>query len=413
MRRNRVLSNSFGSLLAGAFKLISGFLLLKWAVQSFGKENLVYLGQINSIFLISTSVASIGLYSGIVALSSKNKLEDIVSNSLSYLLFLMLPGLVLLNILWFSTVENILPLGSPIHIVVNLLFLSFPFQHVVLGVINIHLPSRYTYYCRIFATCFVLAIGFLTTRFQDGGYLINAFSGSLIFLIGLLVLSKRKRSTFLILKNSRLNYIGANDFVPFAKIFSFSILVMPVVKIIVREYLLFKSSAPVASYWQAYLTISDSYTVVLTIFLSSYYLRYASVNKNENILKVASSVAYLLMPLCLLGLVIMYFVFPYLLREILAFEINFNSDLRLGILVGDFFRFSTLLLTYNFIVRGYVKASIFFELLQGLLYLSFVIIAFEIEGSLGASLGYALAYSALFTSVVFFSAFYKNDLSAR
>ncbi|GAC29867.1 hypothetical protein [Brumicola pallidula] len=391
MLKKTILSNGLYSILTGGIKLIGGLILLKLAVNQFGRENLIYLGQFNSIFFITSSIASAGLYAGIISLNREMNKDIVFHSAFIHASKLIAFGLILLVILWVTLLNENSVFDMSLFFIASFLLVLFPLGEILLGFINANNPPSATYITRSLASVIAIAFGyFVLVVLENGSFLINTLYGlSLSLGTFIFLFSKKQLFTF----NKAVFKVSVPErFYPYAKIFIISIIFLPTAKIFTREYILSQSSNFTASLWQSYLTISDAYTVIFSVFLTSFYIKYISGQKEVPIYSILRNILPVLLPLLGMSFAFVFFIWPDVSLFLLNFNIDVDGDYRIFFVVADAMRFVSLLITYNFIVREKAKVALVFEVVQSVSYVAFISVGAHYWGVLGAAHGYAYCY---------------------
>ena len=411
MEKASVITNTLMSAITGFTKLIGGVVLLHLSVKVIGNDNLVFLGQFNSVFMLCSILAGAGVYTGTVALHERKKGFLSFRDIGLLALLLVLVSIIVFVALYSFAILNKYNGSNNTFIIALVLLCFFPISEFLLAIINVTQKDKYTYYARSLSVIFSLFFGWVLINYVNGGAcLINSLYGmslffSCLFIFIILNCSKKK-----ILPSAVTDKLTNKDYAPYVKVAVVSIAFMPLSKLITRDELINVVSKEQASLFQSFLTMSDAYSVIYVLFLTSFYIKFASKEADKNILSIFhKTIALLALPL-FIAFILAYFLWPTALKLIFDLEINKLYSFLHYFILGEVFRYGSLLISYNFIVRGQSSVALTFEVLQSVLFYFFITqgaAAFMLEGAI---LGYMLSYSLLFMALYFyiFNSYKKN-----
>lgn len=403
-----ILLNALLSAAAGGIKLIGGLLLIKLAVGKLGADKLVLLGQFNNIFMIASGLAGAGIYTGYVSMSSgvsDGFDKKLFHKSIIHALKTLTIGLIVYIVLWYIYLSDLKFITDIILIFSIFLCAFFPFAEILQAIINTSFSSKILYHIKIYSTLISLLLGSILINYLEyGGYLINTLFGISVTIVSvILIYTQRKKINV----EEKINCSKKINFYPYTQIFIFSMIFVPVSKILSRDFIITNEGLANASLWQSYLTVSDSYTVIFSMFLSVFYLKEINKLKSKPILNIFLEYSKRLLVVLFIAFIVVFFIWPYLTLFFMNVDISKNGDYRTFIIAGDLFRFMSLLLTYNFIVRKKFKLGILLEILQSLLYFGLIYLFYSFAAFEGVFISYFICYS-LYFFIVFFIVLFKT-----
>lgn len=186
-----------------------------------------------------------------------------------------------------------------------------------------------------------------------------------------------------------------------------SALTVPVVQIIIREYIGHMLSWQDAGYWQAVTRISDGYLLLIITTLGVYYLPKLSGLKHAIEIKQEMRQAYLKVFPCVIVLALLVFIFK---KEIilLLFSPQFApmAPLFLFQLLGDVFKIASWLIAYNMLAKAMTRLFILSELGFSISYCVLSILLLKFFGLRGVTMAFFINYLMYFLFIGF--VFYKK-----
>ncbi|WP_439881600.1 hypothetical protein ACSX1A_00285 [Pontibacter sp. MBLB2868] len=164
----------------------------------------------------------------------------------------------------------------------------------------------------------------------------------------------------------------------------------------VRDFVISRYELYQTGLWQAVVKVSENYSSVYTAVLGMlYYPRLATIVNEEDVLrKFVRSTFYLVLPLLVVALLLVYVLRDWVL--LLLFNKDFvQADYLFDYqLLGDFFRMWSIVLTNLIVVRAHVKLYIGWQIASALLYITLVSVLTGPFGLEGITMAHALRYAA-------------------
>jgi PST family polysaccharide transporter len=181
-----------------------------------------------------------------------------------------------------------------------------------------------------------------------------------------------------------------------------SAILMPTGQLFIRNFITVHESLGSAGLWEGLNRISTMYLMVITTSFSVYYLpRLSGLKTDREIRNEVFWVYKFLVPFLSVTLFLIY-LFRNLIIHIL-FNNRFigMGDLFAYQLAGDFFKMATWVLGYLFLVKTMTRFYILMELAGSSLYVLLSFFFIKQYGTIGASMGFCLAYFIIFIVHVF------------
>ncbi len=406
-----------GLLKLGAFnsvsiliRLISGFILSKAFAYFLLPQGMALTGNLRSFLLSFQGISVSAGQNGVIKYTAENKsdapaLKKIISTS-----FFLVAGFTLISSL------------------ILILFSEY-FSRFVFGV------NDYSYAIRILA--FVLPLFTLNTfilsiinglgkykriiMINAAGYILNALitvfllyfynlEGAIIAIVSvpsilLFITLFWVKDVKWIFRNISLSsfsgsyFRGLSSFIIMA---IFTALTIPVVHLMVKNYIIDGIGLKEAGYWEAMIKISQYYLVFVMSLFSLYLLPKLSENQTDEGFKNLIIQFYkTILPIVVLVFVLIYFFRYWIVRITLTQEFLPTQDLFFWQLIGDFFKIASFAIAYQMQAKKMLFWYVFGELFYVVIVYFFSIYfidRFEIEGVVMA---HATSYLFYFMLMLF------------
>ncbi|MGB3590767.1 MAG: O-antigen translocase [Nonlabens sp.] len=177
----------------------------------------------------------------------------------------------------------------------------------------------------------------------------------------------------------------------------FSAIVIPLVTIIVRDYLRSTLDDTTTGYWEAMTRISSYYMMFATSLISMYVL--PRLSRDDGYLNYRQTTTHFyrtILPLVAVGMVVVYFSRELLIGQLFNSEFYPVLPLFKWQLLGDFIKICCLVLAFRFIAVNSIKKYLIAEVLSLLSFLAFsyyFINRYGIEGVVMAHLANYVFYA--------------------
>lgn len=399
-------------------KMLIGVVSIKIISFYLGTEGLGRLGQFMSIMTIVTLLAGGAISTGIVRnISACKNNQKTVSLYLkaSFVIWWWVSLIVFILVIWQASYLSMLVFNSSDYYYI---FIALAFAQAGIGLYNIFINIinahqdvlQFAIISSLTVTIGAVVLWLLIFMYGISGAMLGLLISPLIgFLLALFIVIKK-------------NYLPIGWFKAKAEssqyksLFAFSIMLivsactMPVVQIIVRDWLAMDLGWHSVGIWQGMVKLSDVYLQFITIVLANYYLpRLAEKNTSyeihrEMILAIKTAILVLI-PLTLL---------IWLLREwivLILFSENFleMKDLFLPQLIGDIFKILAYIIGYIGVAKGLTILYVIAEVLQSSLILfmtNLFITKFGVAGAIYANTLTYFIYFIICLSV--YSVYYRK-----
>lgn len=178
-----------------------------------------------------------------------------------------------------------------------------------------------------------------------------------------------------------------------------SALLIPLVNIIVREYVRSEVSDEAAGWWEAVVRISSYYMLFVTSLISLYVL--PSLSKNTTYSNYRSTILNFyktILPLVIIGLIAVYFSRDFLISFLFTEEFEPSGKMFKWQLLGDFVKIITTVMAFRFIAINDLWRYLIAEVISIFCFYalsSYFIPIYQEEGVVIAYLGNCLLYLVL------------------
>ena len=226
----------------------------------------------------------------------------------------------------------------------------------------------------------------------DGALISAVISPSLILLITFVgFMNQRSLVSSVKISNIRLDIL--KKFSPFAIMALVSAMALPLVSIIIRNYIIDEVGIKQAGYWEAMHRVSDYYLMFIMSVMSLYILpRFNEIDNDKEFRKEVFSFYKTVIPVFGLGLILIYLLRSVIVSMIFSEAFQPVETLFGWQLLGDFVKVLSVVIAYQFIAKKMFWHFIIIELfLVVIMYFSsvYLIDAFGVKG---AVIGHFVSY---------------------
>lgn len=390
-------------------RIIAGILTSKAIALLIGVEGMALIGNLRNFLSAVHASAILGIYNGLVkyiAEFKENAKE--LSKTISTAFYV---GFVSTVIVAFACYYNA-------DFINNILFSRNYSYAYVIRVLAVALPF---YSLNMF--CFAIMNGFSKYRMLlviniigqllglgitllliyqgniDGALIAAVITPSLLVLMTFVAIMNQ-RSLVSSIKLSNVDLKVLKKFGPFATMALVSAIAVPLVSILIRNYIIQVVGIREAGYWEAMNRISDYYLMFIMSLMSLYFLpRFSEIESKKEFRKEVFNFYKTIVPYFAVGLVLIYLLRSYIVPIIFSGEFQPTENLFAWQLLGDFVKVISIVIAYQFIAKRMFWHFVIIEIfLVFMMYLASVYLI-DIYGVKGAVMGHFVSY-ALFYGVV-------------
>ncbi len=386
-------------------RIVSGILTSKAIAVFIGPEGLSLIGNLRNILSSFQSIATAGLYNGVVKYVSefKNNTKEL-SKTISTAYYVGFISTTLVSIFCYYNAEmlNSWVFGAyDYSYIFKLIALAVPFYSLNMFCFSI-INGFSKYKILLVINIIGQFLGLLITLVLiwqnniDGALVSVVITPSLVFLITLVAIINRK-SLISQIKVSNVNLGVFKKLGVFTLMALITAIVLPLVTIFIRNYIIENIGMKEAGHWEGMNRISTYYLMFVNSMLALYILpRFSEITKVKEFRKEVFNFYKTLMPVFGLGLLVIYLLRPFIVTIIFSKEFEPMEDLFLWYLLGDFVKVLSIVIAYQFLAKKmfwhYMITEIFLVIL---IYLSSIYFI-DIYGVKGATIAHFVTYMMYF-----------------
>ena len=393
-----------------SIKIIAGILISKFIAVFIGPEGMALIGNLRNFLSAVQSIAIAGLYKGVVKYIGKfkNNVTEL-GKTLSTVFYLGFFCSMLLALLIYYNAEFINGLifqgNYKYTYVIEVLAIVLPFYALNMFVFSI--MNGFSKYKILFIINIIGQIlGLLVTILLiwqdniDGALIAVVITPALNLLITVVGILYRKNLMHLI-KITDFSFSILNLLSPYIIMAIASSIAMPIVLIIIRNYLISEIGLKEAGYWQAMNRVSDYYLMFINSLMVLYILpRFAEINTKKEFRKEVFSFYKTVMPVFGLILLLIYFSRSVLVNVLFTEDFHAVQELFGYQILGDFMRVLSMVIAYQFLAKKMFTHFIILEIfLFVFIYFSSVYFI-DIYGLQGAVMAHCLSYFMHFAIIL-------------
>ncbi|WP_431159074.1 O-antigen translocase [Winogradskyella poriferorum] len=393
-----------------SIKIIAGILISKFIAVFIGPEGMALIGNLRNFLSAVQSIAIAGLYKGVVKYIGKfkNNVTEL-GKTLSTVFYLGFFCSMLLALLIYYNAEFINGLifqgNYKYTYVIEVLAIVLPFYALNMFVFSI--MNGFSKYKILFIINIIGQIlGLLVTILLiwqdniDGALIAVVITPALNLLITVVGILYRKNLMHLI-KITDFSFSILNLLSPYMIMAIASSIAMPIVLIIIRNYLIAEIGLKEAGYWQAMNRVSDYYLMFINSLMVLYILpRFAEINTKKEFRREVFSFYKTIMPVFGVILLLIYFSRSVLVNVLFTEDFRPVQELFGYQILGDFMRVLSMVIAYQFLAKKMFAHFIVLEIfLFVFIYFSSVYFI-DIYGLQGAVMAHCLSYFMHFAIIL-------------
>jgi PST family polysaccharide transporter len=410
---------------------ITGGLLTSNAIAHFiGAEGLALIGNLRNFLYSIQSLATLGLYNGIVKYVAEFKTNTVeLSKTLSTTFYLGFISTVVVSFLCYFNADYINDLIFPKYndyaYVIQILAIALPFYTLNMFTFSIMNGfSKFKILIIINIIGQILAVGVTLILIYknriDGALISVAISESLIFLITVVGIVNQ-RSLMPLIKISNVRFTTMKKLSSYSVMALFSAMVLPMVALAIRSYISDNVGLKEAGFWEAMNRISKYYLMFVSSLLTLYILpRLSEIDNAKEFRNEVFNFYKTIIPVFAGGLIVIYFFRTYIITLVFSAEFKPVEDLFLWQLLGDFVKVLSIVIAYQFLAKRMFWHYIITEAFSVIiLYVSSVWLI-DLYGVKGATIAHFVTYVLYYGMIlmIFSSSLFgvipdKNDLNAK
>lgn len=393
-----------------SLRIVAGILVSKFIAVYIGPQGMALIGNLRNFLSATQSLAISGLYKGVVKVISqvKNDVKEL-TKTLSTVLYLGFFTTMFLAFLCYYNAEwinNILFSSNYNYIyIIETLAIVLPFYALnmfVFSILNGFSKHKYLLLINILGQILGLLVTLLLIYDEniDGALLAIVITPALNLLITIVGIAFR-RSLVSSIKITQVSLSVLNKLGPYMIMALVSTIAIPIVMIIIRNYLIDETGIKAAGYWTAMTRVSDYYLMFFNSLMVLYILpRYSQINSKREFRKEVLGFYKTIMPVFLVLLLIIYLSRSLLINVLFTEDFRPVEDLFGYQILGDIARILSLVIAYQFLAKKMFAHFIILEIfLFVIMYVSSIYLIDEF-GVKGAVMGHCLSYFMYFGIIV-------------
>ena len=383
-------------------KIVAGILTSKAIAIFIGVEGMALIGNIRNFVSVMQSFSILGFYNGLVRSIAEFKNDTLMlSKTISTAYYLGFLATLIGGMFCYYFADGINDfLFTPISnysYIIKIFGVALPFYSLNMfcfGIMNGFSKYKILLVINMVGQVLGLSVTLLLIYQNniDGALLSAVIAPSLIFLITLVGISYQ-RSLVSSIKFSNLSTDVLKRFGPFALMALVSSIAIPLISIVIRNYIIEHESMNDAGYWEAMNRISDYYLMFVNSIITLYILpRFVEITEKSEFRKEVFDFYKSIIPVFGLGLITLYLLRPFIVKIVFSVEFQPVEDLFFWQLLGDFIKVLSMVIAYQFIAKKMFWHFIIIEIfLVVVLYMSSVYLI-DIYGVKGAVMGHFFSY---------------------
>ena len=389
-----------------SLRIVAGILITKFIAIYIGPQGMALVGNLRNFLSALQSIAISGLYKGVVRTVSQVKDNAIeLTKTLSTVFYFGFFSSVFLAFLCYYNAEfiNDIIFSSNYNYsyIIETLAIVLPFYALnmfAFSIMNGFSKHKYLLLINILGQILGLLVTLLLIYQEniDGALLGIVITPALNLLITIVGIAFRK-SLMSSIKITQISLSVLNKLSPNMIMALVSAIAMPIVMIIIRNYLIDEIGIKAAGYWTAMTRVSDYYLMFFNSLMALYILpRFSEINTKSAFRKEVFSFYKTIMPLFLVLLLIIY------LSRSLLINLLFTEDFRpvenlFGYqILGDIARVLSMVIAYQFLAKKMFAHFIILEVFLFIIMYFSSIYLIDDFGLKGAVMGHCLSYFMYF-----------------
>ncbi|WP_213786544.1 O-antigen translocase [Citrobacter portucalensis] len=416
----RLLTVTFFTGLLTLFKMIAGFIIAKVVAVYTGPTGMVLLGQIQSVVTGLNGIANAPVGTGVVRYTAEN-IDNGIDDCIPWWRASIRWGIILITILIPIVViispylaKNILG-NSEYTWVIIITALVLPFGALGTFIISIlNGFQKYKIYVllgllsTLLSTLVMVALIFL--KGVSGALVAVAIQYAIVGIVMAFFLNQQRWFSWNNIWGKVHKYYmsGIGGYILMAIT---SALITPISLILIRNIIIHYSGWNDAGYWQAVWKISETYLLVITLALGTYFLpRLTTLKQNIEIFNEVNKTALLIFPIVCCCSLIIFFLRDTIISVLFTHDFQTARVFFPVQLMGDILKIISWVYAYVMISKGMTKIFICSEIIFGALFVLLALLFVKQYGAIGASYAYVLNYLFYFAFSFLLVYFNRNKL---
>ncbi len=398
------------SFVATVIKMVSGLVINKAVAVYVGPTGLALIGQFRNFTQLAMLAARGALNSGITKYTAEYGKDDpripllfSTAARISIICSLIVGCFIFVAAPYLSTVFLKTSDYSYVFLIFALTIVLFVLNNLLLSILNGLKNIKTFIKVNIFQSLYALVFTSVLAVYMglDGVLIALATNQSVIFFVVLFMLRKHP---VIQLANFRQSF----DKTEARKLFGFTAMALvsgiklPLMHMIVREYIGENLGWDAAGHWQAIWFISTAYLTVVTSTLSVYYLPRLSEITEKLALRNEILQGYkIIMPIVMTAAISIFFLRDFIILVLFTSDFMPIRQLFFFQLLGDVLKIASFLLSYLMLAKAMTRTFIIVEMFFGLSFITLSLVLINSFGLVGVVQAYACNYLFYLIAMIF------------
>ncbi len=384
-----------------SLKILAGILISKFIALFIGPEGMALIGNLRNFLSTIQSISIAGLYNGFVKLIAKykNHITELTHTLSTVFYFGFFLSLILAFLCYYNAefVNELIFFNNNYVYVIETMAIVLPFYALnmfVFAIMNGFSKYKILLVINITGQILGLLVTLLLIKQEniDGALIAVVITPALNLLITIVGVAFRKNLMsfinitdiqFSVLRNLSPNMIMA----------LVSSIALPIVYIIIRNYIISEIGIKEAGYWTAVTRVSDYYLMFINSLMALYILpRFAELKSRSEFRKEVFSFYKTVLPIFAIILGIIYLSRSLLVNLLFTEEFRPVGDLMGYQILGDFMRVMSMVIAYKFLAKKMFTHFIIIEIFLFVIMYFSSIYLIDAFGLKGAVMGHFLSY---------------------
>jgi len=382
--------------------IIAGIFTSKAIAIFIGPEGMALIGNLKNFTKSVQSFATLGIYNGVVKYIAAFKNNAAQLAKLISTVYYV--GFLATTLVCFFVYYNAEYLNSIVFLsytnytyIFKLLALALPFY--CLNLFSFSIMNGYSKYRMLLIINIIGQIlGLFITLILiwqnnlDGALISVVLSPSLIFLITFVGILNQKNFASLI-DIDNLSFTLIKKISAYTMMVLISGLALPMVMILIRNYIGNSVGMQEAGFWEAMNRLSSYYLMFVSSLMALYILpRFSEIDNTKDFRKEVFSFYKTITPVFGIGLLIIYLLRPFVITIVFSKEFAPMEDLFLWQLMGDFIKVLSIVIAYQFIAKRMYWHFIITELFLVIMLYASSLYFIDNNGARGATIAHFVSY---------------------
>jgi len=391
-------------------KIIAGILISKFIAIFIGPEGMALIGNLRNFLSALQSMAIAGLYNGLVKFIGRCKNDALaLSKTLStsfYFGFFASMTLAFLCYYNAEAINNFIFAENYNYVyVIETMAIVLPFYALnmfAFSIMNGFSKFKILLIINIIGQILGLLVTLLLIWQEhiDGALIAVVISPALNLLITLVGILYRKNLMSSI-KITLIDFSVVQKLSPYMMMALVSSIAIPIVLILIRNYIIDEIGMKEAGYWQAMNRVSDYYLMFINSLITLYILpRFSEINTKTEFRNEVFSFYKTVMPFFAVILIIIFLSRSVLVNVLFSEDFKPVEELFGFQILGDFMRVLSMVIAYQFLAKKMFAHFIVIEIFLFVIMYVSSIYFIDVFGLKGAVMGHCLSYFMHFAIIL-------------